>query len=229
MILLTPKAPPVPPEIDLRCCSADEMLEDLRASGVRANLWHEDPPWAAYTQKPGQADPTETYECLSYKEIGAHIRATVALSAPGARNVMWLTHPLSAEIAGSLDLGAWRYKTGGGWTKSDHHGPGFHWAGCSELVHVYSLPGKQWRNTAIPLRNGYTSKPERHSEKPVEWLTMMVQRWVPPGGLVCELYAGLGSMARAVARSGEGRRYIGCEIDEERHAGALSLLAQDRR
>jgi tRNA/tmRNA/rRNA uracil-C5-methylase (TrmA/RlmC/RlmD family) len=47
---------------------------------------------------------------------------------------------------------------------------------------------------------------------------------VPPGGLVLDLYAGLGSVPEAVVMAGEGRRYIGAEIDEDRHAAALAIV-----
>jgi DNA modification methylase len=56
----------------------------------------------------------------------------------------------------------------------------------------------------------------------VDW----VRRWVPPGGLVADPYAGLGTVARAVLSAGGGRRYVGWEIDAERHAAASSLIAQ---
>ena len=53
---------------------------------------------------------------------------------------------------------------------------------------------------------------------------MWLRRWVPPGGRVLELYAGLGPLARAC--HAEGVQYMGCEIDPERHATALTRLRQ---
>ena len=232
--LLAARTPAAPEGIDLRCCSADLLLDEL-AGTEGADLWSIDGPWNAYTGEgscghrgSGKAQPEAHYPTLSYSHIGAHARQAARLTKPGARLVWWYTWPLAAEIAEHVTLVPWRYKTAGAWHKVDHHGPGFHWAGCSEPVAIYSVQGPQWRDTSIPLRNAYASKPGMHSEKPVEWLEQMVRRWVPPGGLVCELYAGLGTMARAVKRAGEGRRYIGCEIDPERHAAGVALLAQER-
>jgi DNA modification methylase len=51
----------------------------------------------------------------------------------------------------------------------------------------------------------------------------MVRGWCPEDGRVLDLYAGLGSVARACAL--EGRAYVGAEIDPERHARALERLA----
>ena len=74
--------------------------------------------------------------------------------------------------------------------------------------------------------NGYASEPEGHSEKPIPWLRAWVRAWTEPGDLVLDLYAGLGGMARACLL--EGRRYVGAEIDVERHRRAVDLLARVR-
>jgi DNA modification methylase len=50
----------------------------------------------------------------------------------------------------------------------------------------------------------------------------MVQRWVPTGCLVLDLYAGLAPMARACKAT--GRDYLGAEIDPERHRHAMAKL-----
>lgn len=213
--------------IRLLCASADAFLNELDSTAVRAHLWHVDPPWDAYTQQAGQADPSRQYPTLTYSEIGSHIRQAGRLSHEGARLAEWQTWPLLEEIrrAPGSARAPWRYKTGGAWVKAPgHHGPGHHWSGISELVRVYSLPGLAYRDTSVPLRNGHVSRPTEHSEKPVHWLEEMVRRWVPPGGQVCELYAGLGSMAEAVVRAGGGRSYLGCEVDPRRHSRAMQRL-----
>jgi tRNA/tmRNA/rRNA uracil-C5-methylase (TrmA/RlmC/RlmD family) len=74
------------------------------------------------------------------------------------------------------------------------------------------------------LRSGFTSEPEQHSRKPAPWMADWLRAWVPPGGLVLDLYAGLGSVPEAVVMAREGRRYIGAEIDEDRHAAALAIV-----
>ena len=43
------------------------------------------------------------------------------------------------------------------------------------------------------------------------------------GAKVLDLYAGLGTVAEACAL--EGRRYVGAEVDPDRHARALGLVA----
>jgi len=59
-------------------------------------------------------------------------------------------------------------------------------------------------------------------------MAQWIRRWVPAGGLVVDPYAGLGAVAEAVILAGGGRRYIGTEIDPERHAAAMGLIAQVR-
>ena len=72
------------------------------------------------------------------------------------------------------------------------------------------------------LANGYASKPEQHSRKPMDWQRQMLRKWTQPGALVLDAWAGLAPLAGACKL--EGRRYVGAEIDAERHGFALSLL-----
>lgn len=53
-----------------------------------------------------------------------------------------------------------------------------------------------------------------------EW----IRAWTDPGDLVVDVFAGLAPLARACYA--EGRRYVGAEIDPERHALALVRLAR---
>ena len=82
---------------------------------------------------------------------------------------------------------------------------------------------------ACIVRSGHASEPEEHSRKPAGWMADWCRAWVPPGGLVLDLYAGLRSVAEAVVMAGEGRRYIGAEIDPERHASACARVAAAAR
>lgn len=77
------------------------------------------------------------------------------------------------------------------------------------------------------LGNGYASRPGAHSEKPIVWLRNMVRAWTEPGDLVVDLYAGLTPLARACHL--EGRRYIGAEIETDRHQEAMGRLYKARR
>lgn len=133
--------------IHLLHCSADELLEQLDSAGERAQLWHVDPPWDAYTQQAGQADPSRQYPTLPYDQIEVHLGEAGRLTTPGARLVEWQTFPLLDEIRQHSGRVPWRYVTGGAWVKAPHHGPGHHWSGVAELVRVYTLvqAGREWR------------------------------------------------------------------------------------
>jgi DNA modification methylase len=50
--------------------------------------------------------------------------------------------------------------------------------------------------------------------------------WSNPDDLILDLYAGHGSVARAAHAT--GRRYIGAEIDVDRHRAACARLANHR-
>lgn len=221
-------APPSLPGIDLRCCDVTDLLDEVRG----AALVFADPPWGEYRNHPGEACPAEaggtTYPVLTYREIAAHLDAAVDCCRPGARLVLWSTWPLDEEIrAAGIPGRGWMYKTGGAWNKLRHHGTGHHWAGCSEPVRIYQRPGAGYRDTTVPLRSGYQSRPGPHSAKPVEWQADMIRRWTRPGELILDLYAGDGTVARAALAT--GRPYIGAEIDPARHARAMGLLLRVRR
>ncbi len=108
-----------------------------------------------------------------------------------------------------------------------HYGQGYHWAGCSEPVLVYTRSAGH--NSRAGLRNAWVQEPGKHSAKPIQWMKQWIERWCPPGGRVVDPYAGLGTVAEAVMEAGEGRTYLGAEISEKRHSDALGLLAQWKR
>lgn len=222
--LVSARTPVAPSGIDLRCCDAAEMLASLTEE---AHLVVADPPWS-YSQSNGASRADSHYGCLSIEQIAAHL-SLAAKKAP--RLALWITGALVAEW--DAQHTPWgRPVTEGAWVKSGegdsgHYGQGYHWAGCAEFVRVYTRGGCH-TDRAVPLRNAWVEPPGGHSEKPVEWQAQWIRRWVPPGGLVVDVYAGLGSVARATLLAGEGRRYVGAELSPERHSAALSLLAQMR-
>lgn len=221
--LVRAPAPPVPDRIDLRCC---DVADVLASRDEPADLVVADPPWS-YVQRIGETRAENHYACLTVPQIVAHVERAV-----GSRLALWITSPLLGEWPGEL-AGWGRPKTAGAWVKSDegdtgHYGQGYHWAGCAELVLLYTCGGGTYTDRGAPLRSAWVEPPGEHSRKPARWQAQWIQRWVPPGGLVLDLYAGLGSVAEAVLLAGEGRRYVGAEIDPERHAAALGLLAQVR-
>lgn len=218
--LLSPVAPPTRDGIDLRRCDVADMLGSLTETPALIIV---DAPWS-YSQQFGDTPP---YPPLTQPDIAHHMRLAVATGAP--RCAFWITGPQVGEW-NEQDHGWGRVVTTGAWVKSDpddsgHYGQGYHWAGCSELVYVYTQ-GSAHTDRSYPLRNAWHSPPGEHSEKPVEWQRQWLRRWTKPGDLVVGMYAGRASDARACLL--EGRRYVGAEIDPKRHAAALALLAQVR-
>lgn len=213
----------VAPElVDLRRASCTEV------DWPRADLVIADPPWR-YSQSFGKrAD--DHYDDLSIEDIVAHL-APLAERAP--RLALWITWPLQAEWIEATRGWAWgRHVTGGCWTKASdetggRRGQGFHWSGDSEIVMIYKSKraGRLHNDRSELCRNGCALPPQAHSVKPARWMARWIARWVPTGGLVLDPYAGLASVAEAVLLAGEGRRYLGTEINEERHARAGSRLA----
>ena len=217
--LLAPVGAPTQDLIDLRRCDVAELLP------LEGDLCIADPPWS-YVQKIGESRATNHYQTIPVSAIVAHLE-----QAQAPRMAVWLTWPILASDWPAKLPGWGRPVTGGSWSKSfpgdvGHYGQGYHWAGCSEPVLVYSRGGGH--NSRGPLRNSWVQEPGTHSVKPVGWMKQWIQRWCPPGGRVVDPYAGLGSVAEAVLEAGEGRSYLGCEIDEKRHGQALALLAQWR-
>jgi N6-adenosine-specific RNA methylase IME4 len=229
-------APPSVSGIDLRCCGVAELLAEVRG----ARLIHADPPWR-YAREAGMANPQThgIYAGLSELEIVVHLDAAFACAAPASRLVCWYTWPKDAEWRRAGHAGPrWNERvTGGAWTKMQatatgarkvtSPGVGYHWRGETEPVALFTR-GACGRAATV-LSNGHVSPNGEHSEKPLPWLREWLRAWTAPGDLVLDLYAGLAPMARACAI--EGRRYVGAEIDPERHAKALGLLAlsQDRQ
>ena len=207
--------------IDLRCCDVAEILAECRG----ARLVHADPPWSDYVNRPGDANPDEHYDVLTWDDIDEHCTTARGCCGPDARAVMWSCWPLVAErIAKGLRVlpgRGWKWKTGGSWHKEGSCGGGYHWRGRSEPVWI-GVKGSPQTDQSVILGNAHASLRTDHSEKPVEWLAEMLRRWTEPGDLVLDLYAGLAPMARACLQT--GRRYLGAEIDPERHQMAMARL-----
>jgi len=227
-----PTAPSVP-GIDLRCCDVGDLLAEVEAEAVA--LVVADPPWGQYKLNEGNVLPHDVYAVLTEEQIGAHMAAATARLRPGGRLALWTCWPLLVEVLDGRDLPAWlrvpglTWKTGGAWSKGGARvGQGYHWRSHSEPVLIGTTAGKAGRAACI-LRSGHHSEPEEHSRKPAPWMADWVRAWVPPGGLVLDLYAGLGSVSEAVVLAGEDRRYIGAEIDLERHASAMTRVHRAAR
>jgi hypothetical protein len=219
---LFPDLAPVaaPAGIDLRCADLFDVLADVRG----AQLVHADPPWD-YNQNPGGANPDTAgiFATMTDDDITRALDLAYDCALPGARLVCWATWPKLLEYLTSGGAGPrWRYVTGGAWLKTPHSGVGYHWRGHTEPVLVYVKNGTPYTDTREMLANGYASKPEQHSRKPMDWQRQMLRKWTQPGALVLDAWAGLAPLAGACKL--ECRRYVGAEIDAERHGLALSLL-----
>ena len=234
---LRPVAPP--PSIDLRCCGVDELIAWCKEKGVVSRLIMADPPWD-YEGNLCDASPTvrQIYKCLPYKKIVEHLDSAYQIADPsGCRFGVWYCWPVEELWRQAGQAGPqWGMRiSGGAWVKMGivdgaiafgpgGSGVGYHWRGQTEPIAIFKRgsTGKA-QGTII---NTHVCAPTGHSEKPVEWLREMVRAWTQPNDLIIDLYAGRAPLARACFA--EGRRYLGAEIDPDRHAQALTALARYR-
>ena len=224
MTLLEVPKPHIPDTIDLRNCSAQDLIEDLRNSGTVAQLVGADPPWH-YAQAPGHSAHAEEnhYPCLKDHDIAQILCDSYDIVGNG-RLALWCTWPkLGGWTDTAFEVGfPWRYVSGGSWAKAGPAGTGFHWLGVSECVLVY-VKGTGLCTKWTTLPNHHHSYKECHSMKPADWMAGWLERWTKPGDIVVDLFAGMGPLALACIWT--GRKYIGCEIDPARHRQAIDRIA----
>jgi len=222
LTLLTVDEPKQPPGVELRNCSVQDLLANMPGA---PSLIVADPPWH-YSQAPGHsANPENHYEAMSDKEIVAILdRAWDTMEA--GRLVVWLTWPKLQDWIDAVEGSRWRwrYVSGGSWHKTGGSGTGYHWIGASELCLVF-VKGTGLCTRWGSLTNAHTSRRQKHSEKPAGWMVEWLQRWTAPDDLICDLFAGMAPLGRAVAMAGEGRRYVGAELDPKRYREAVDKLA----
>lgn len=193
-----------------------------------AALVHADPAWVYRNRGTSGAfngTAAGAYPCLSIADVARDLNAAFDTSAPDAYLLNWITWPILVEELEACAKGRgrffpllkWRLVSGGSIHKSTGIGIGFHWRGDSEplLLLAKGNPKPIEKNA----RNAYQGPRARHSEKPEPYLRELVSAFTKPGDLVLDLYAGLAPMRRACLAT--GRRYVGAEIDPERHADAL--------
>ena len=210
---------------DLRCCSAEDLIASLAPGSVDAVI--ADPPWSfdsARCGATGISGADANYQTTSCEQIARALSDTSALCGPDAYLVVWCCWPKVGEWFASNPLRGWEFLSGGAWGKSGSHGHGmgYHFRGRSEPVFLYRK-GRP-RPHGGPGPNLWLHPRLGHSEKPPNALGEMADKFCKPGGLILDPFAGeSASLARCCARL--GRRYVGAEIDPERHQRALRRLA----
>jgi hypothetical protein len=229
LLLVDAPRPALPAVVDLRLEGAFTMIASLDTAS--ASLVVADPPWDQYGQRPGTVAPDGVYPLLRPDEIGALLSAAVRVLRPGGRLLLWTCWPLLVEALAQPHRPPWlavkglRWATGGAWSKEGPPGCGYHWRGASEPLLVAVRAGAAPGRPRCMVRSSYTSAPEAHSMKPVEWQRRLIKAYTDPGDLVVDLFAGLGSVALATLGAGEGRRYVGAELDPGRHLEAVDRVA----
>ncbi len=204
--------------IDLRCCGAEELIAGLEPGSVAGVI--ADPPWT-YSHD-GEKSANRIYDGLPVSEIARLLAATLPACGTDAYLHVWVTFPLLAEWTDVHRVLGWDYLSGAAWGKTNGLGVGFHFRGDSEILLTYR------KGRPKPLvgskSNLWLAKRGQHSEKPQVALSALVEMSATHGCLILDPFAGeSASLARCCARL--GRRYVGAEIDPERHARALRRLA----
>lgn len=221
--LVSLKQPPQQEGIDLRLCDVTDILTPEVIG--QARLVMSDPPWS-YSEVNPRDDGTFAgidYGVLSMPDIASHHRMAARAVKAECRMLVWTTFPMLADWM-AQDIAPMHFKSGLSWHKQGGIGQGYHLRGDAELALMYTKGATGRPYTA--LSNSYASPRTAHSEKPVGLLRRLLRSWTQPGDLVVDMYAGLAPMARACLA--EGRSYVGAEIDPQRHADAMTALAQRR-
>jgi len=199
------------------------MLHDLEKEGTKYGLVVADPPWH-FGNAPGKGINAEdsNYECMEDLDVVGVLIDAYRIVEDG-RMAMWISWAKVGDIFATmhkLDF-PWRFVSGGAWSKEGGSVMGFHWRGASEPVFVF-VRGKGLITNRLNLENNYKSYKEGHSKKPAAWMADWILEWTNPGDTVIDLFAGCGNLAVACAWT--GRRYIGCEIDADRHSMAINNI-----
>lgn len=217
--LLPDPQPTLPPGIEI---IHGDVTEAIR-SAQGARLVVADPPWT-YSNAGTRGNAADQYALGGMDWIASTLVAAYEVAAPDAYLLLWATWPLLAEWWPHMVQLPWRYLTGGSWHKLGGLGVGFHVRGDSE---PWFLLAKGKPRPAGALSNAPATHRQRHSEKPVEFLREAIAVLCPPDGLVLSLWSGMCPEARAAYLA--ERRLVGAEIDAERRAAAIGMLAQTRR
>lgn len=203
-------------DVELVRGEAYEVIEGLEAGSI--GLVHADPPWS-YDVQGGRGAADGHYSTLTMENVAATLELAHEKAADGTYLLLWAVGPLlPAWFIESKDAWSWVYVNAFTWVKTGAPGIGTHMRGDHEHLLLYRKGPA--RPNGVPLSSVYTSPRTAHSEKPEAWLTQLIQQY--SAGRVLDLYAGLGSCARAAVEAGVP--YLGVELSEVRHAEASARL-----
>jgi len=195
--------------IDLRCCTAAELLAEGLPEPPRLII--ADPAWGYDNAAGGsmESGSAAVYETMTEEAVADDLSAAYRAAAEDAYLGLWCTGPKLREwFQESLQGFPWRYLGLGGWVKDQRQiGMGFHWRGHLEPVLLYAKGAPKPCGT---VRSAWTGSRRSHSEKLPEALDDLLRLGTVPGDLVVELYAGETASGPLSAQR-MGRRYLGCE------------------
>lgn len=217
-------------------CEAARLVEAVARlePAARARLAIADPPWSyGGATVPGHG-ASDHYAGIPVPDIVEGLIQLRAACLPDAWLVVWITLPVQfefyREVLAVRPLGStwpWEYVTGGVWGKRGRVGVGRRVRGDAELwlaFRVGNPPSHALESNfeGTDLDEGHR---KGHSQKPHETTLRQVRTFAAEGELVLDPYAGeFGTVGKACIQA--GRRYLGAEIDHDRHRRCASNLQQ---
>lgn len=155
------------------------------------------------------------------RELGWQARRVLR---PGGHLLSFIDWRMWANLAAALESADLRQHPMIVWDKT-HFGMGAIFRNQHELI-VHMSNGKPNAPQRRDVANVIACPPVRGgihpTEKPVALLRTLVSVVVPPGGLVCDPFMGVGSTG--VAALAEGRTFLGVELSLEYHTEACRRL-----
>lgn len=95
------------------------------------------------------------------------------------------------------------------------------WTNIHQYVTIYNC---FWAGSPLHRKGEERGSQLHPTQKPVELMRWIVERYTEPGDLVYDPFMGSGPIAKACAET--GRRYVGIEIDERWCENAVSRFVQ---
>jgi len=237
----------VPASVQIRCCTAAEMVGELAEAGTTVGFVTADPPWPYKNQRingstDGHYDDGAS-EGYGLEDIARDIDAAYDVAADDCYLALWVTGPFlwpwfeAVQRFGIDDIEPdgedptrfrWEYVGAGVWNKRPDNtgriGSGTHWRGDGEFLLLYRK-GKP--APLATISNAHVSDRTEHSEKPGIFCYNLVKAFCPPGTPVLDLFCGRAPTARACL--GLVRPYYGCDTDEARVHDAKAAIEEARR